>query len=77
MLSNRWIRLSATLLVTGLAAAYIVSKIDLGRTAHTLRTADEAREAGRKKLARRRNMRDEPAGGAALCSCWNFSKRPS
>jgi len=36
VLSNRWLRLGATLLVTGLAAAYIVSKIDLGKTAHTI-----------------------------------------
>ena len=40
MLSNRWIRLGATLGVTGLAVAYIVSKIDLGKTAHTLGHAD-------------------------------------
>lgn len=36
MLKNRWLRLGATLLVTGLAAAYIVSKINLGQTAHTI-----------------------------------------
>jgi uncharacterized membrane protein YbhN (UPF0104 family) len=40
LLSNRWLRLGATLVVTGLAVAYIVSKIDIGRTAHTLGTAD-------------------------------------
>jgi hypothetical protein len=40
VLSNRWLRLGATLLVTGLAAAYIVSKINLGQTAHTLGTAN-------------------------------------
>jgi len=39
-LRNRWLRLAATLLVTGLAAAYIVSKIDLGKTAHTIGSAD-------------------------------------
>jgi glycosyltransferase 2 family protein len=39
LLRSRWFRLLATLAVTGLAAAYIVSKIDLGRTAHTIRTA--------------------------------------
>src|SRR3984957_6246545 len=39
-LRNRWLRLGATLLVTGLAAAYIVSKIDLGQTAHTIGSAD-------------------------------------
>src|SRR5580704_1601460 len=39
-LRNRWLRLGATLLVTGLAAAYIVSKIDLGKTAHTIGSAD-------------------------------------
>ncbi|HEY4346694.1 MAG TPA: lysylphosphatidylglycerol synthase transmembrane domain-containing protein [Gaiellaceae bacterium] len=31
---NRWFRLAATLVVTGLAAAYILWKIDLGKTAH-------------------------------------------
>jgi len=36
LLSNRWFRLAATLVVTGLAVAYIVSKIDIGKTAHTL-----------------------------------------
>lgn len=40
MLRNRWLRLGATLLVTGLAAAYIVSKINLGQTAHTIGSAD-------------------------------------
>jgi uncharacterized protein (TIRG00374 family) len=40
VLRNRWLRLGATLLVTGLAAAYIVSKIDLGKTAHTIGSAD-------------------------------------
>ena len=40
MLRNRWIRLGATLAVTGAAAAYIVSKIDLGKTAHIIATAD-------------------------------------
>ncbi len=42
MLSNRWFRLGATLLVTGLAVAYIVSKIDIGKTAHTLGSASPA-----------------------------------
>jgi uncharacterized protein (TIRG00374 family) len=40
VLSNRWLRLGATLVVTGLAAAYIVSKIDLGKTAHTIGSAN-------------------------------------
>lgn len=40
MLANRWVRLVATLVVTGLATAYIVAKIDLGKTAETIRDAD-------------------------------------
>src|SRR5690242_918554 len=36
MLRNRWFRLGATIAVTGLAAAYIVSKIDVGKTAHII-----------------------------------------
>jgi len=32
MLGNRWVRLGGTLVVTGLAAAYIISKIDVGKT---------------------------------------------
>jgi len=36
VLRKRWVRLVGTLVVTGGAAAYIVSKIDLGRTAHTI-----------------------------------------
>ena len=36
MLTNRWVRLCGTLVVTGLAALYIVSKIDVGKTAHTI-----------------------------------------
>ncbi len=39
MLKNRWLRLGATLLVTGLAVAYILSKINIGTTAHTLGSA--------------------------------------
>ena len=39
LLRNRWARLVATLVVTGLAAAYIVSKIDLGKTAHIMANA--------------------------------------
>lgn len=42
MLSNRWLRLAGTLVVTGLAVAYIVSKINLGQTAHTLGNASPA-----------------------------------
>jgi uncharacterized protein (TIRG00374 family) len=37
---NRWVRLVGTLVVTGLAAAYIVSKIDVGKTADTIGGAD-------------------------------------
>jgi uncharacterized protein (TIRG00374 family) len=40
VLKNRWVRLGATLVVTGLAAAYIVSKINVGQTAHTIGNAD-------------------------------------
>jgi uncharacterized protein (TIRG00374 family) len=36
MLRNQWFRLGATIVVTGLAAAYIVSKIDIGKTAHII-----------------------------------------
>src|SRR5262245_65815176 len=32
MLRNRWSRLTATVVVPGLAAAYIVAKIDIGKT---------------------------------------------
>ncbi len=39
---RRWVRLLGTIVVTGGAAAYIVSKIDLGKTAHTIRTASPA-----------------------------------
>jgi glycosyltransferase 2 family protein len=42
VLSNRWLRLAATLVVTGLAVLYILSKIDLGKTAHTIGTASLA-----------------------------------
>jgi glycosyltransferase 2 family protein len=37
---KRWLRLAGTLAVTGLAAAYILLKIDVGRTADILRDAD-------------------------------------
>jgi uncharacterized protein (TIRG00374 family) len=36
MLKNRWFRLGATIVVTGLAAAYILAKIDVGKTAHII-----------------------------------------
>ena len=39
-LRTRTFRLGATLVVTGLAAWYIVSKIDIGKTAHTIGSAD-------------------------------------
>jgi uncharacterized protein (TIRG00374 family) len=35
-MKNRWVRLGATLVVTGAAVAYIVTKIDLGKTAHII-----------------------------------------
>jgi uncharacterized protein (TIRG00374 family) len=37
---KRWLRLAGTLAVTGLAVAYILLKIDVGRTADILREAD-------------------------------------
>ena len=40
ILRNRWFRLGATVVVTGLAALYIVSKIDIGKTAHIIGSAD-------------------------------------
>jgi uncharacterized protein (TIRG00374 family) len=40
MLRNPWFRLGATIVVTGLAALYIVSKIDVSKTAHILGNAD-------------------------------------
>jgi uncharacterized protein (TIRG00374 family) len=40
VIRSRWFRLGATLVVTGLAALYIVSKIDVGKTADIIRNAD-------------------------------------
>ena len=40
ILRSKWFRLGATLVVTGLAALYIVSKIDVGKTAHIIGSAD-------------------------------------
>ncbi|MBV8599632.1 MAG: flippase-like domain-containing protein [Actinobacteria bacterium] len=40
MLKNKWVRVGATVVVTGAAIAYIVSKIDLGKTAHIIGNAD-------------------------------------
>jgi uncharacterized protein (TIRG00374 family) len=40
VLRNRWFRLAATLVVTGLAALYIVTKINVGKTAHIIGSAD-------------------------------------
>ncbi len=39
---KRWVRLVATLLLTGLAVAYLVWKIDIGKTADTLADTDLA-----------------------------------
>src|SRR2546423_8431129 len=39
MLRKRWFRLAATVVVTGAAAAYIVSKIDLGKPLHIIGSA--------------------------------------
>jgi hypothetical protein len=36
---NRWVRITATLAVTGAAVAYILSKVDLGKTAHIIGNA--------------------------------------
>ena len=35
-MKNRWVRIGATLAVTGAALAYILSKVDLGKTAHII-----------------------------------------
>src|SRR5207248_3003264 len=40
MRNNKLLRILATLAVTGAAIAYIVSKIDLGKTAHIIGNAD-------------------------------------
>ena len=40
MLRSRWVRLGGTLVVTGLAALYIVSKVDVGKTAHIIGSSD-------------------------------------
>ncbi len=40
MLRNRWFRLGATIVVTGLAALYIVTKINVGKTAHIVGSAE-------------------------------------
>ena len=40
ILRNRWFRLGATIVVTGLAALYIVTKINIGRTVHIIGSAD-------------------------------------
>ncbi len=37
--SSRWVRLGGTLVVTGLAALYIFSKVNVGKTAHIIGTA--------------------------------------
>jgi uncharacterized protein (TIRG00374 family) len=42
MMRNKRVRLLATLVVTGAAVAYIVSKIDLAKTAHIIGNADPA-----------------------------------
>jgi uncharacterized protein (TIRG00374 family) len=39
---NPWLRVAGTLVVTGLAVLYIVSKVDLGKTLDILRDADPA-----------------------------------
>ena len=40
ILRNRWFRPGATIVVTGLAALYIVTKINIGKTAHIIGSAD-------------------------------------
>jgi uncharacterized protein (TIRG00374 family) len=42
MKNNKRLRLAATLVVTGAAVAYIVSKVDLAKTAHIIGNADPA-----------------------------------
>src|SRR5581483_1740750 len=37
---NKWLRVVATMAITGAAIAYIVTKIDLGKTAHIIGNAD-------------------------------------
>ena len=39
MLRRRWLRILATVVVTGLAAAYLVWKVDLGTTVDTITSA--------------------------------------
>ena len=39
MLRKRWFRVVATVAVTGLAAAYLVIKVDLGKTLDTITSA--------------------------------------
>jgi uncharacterized protein (TIRG00374 family) len=39
VLKKRWFRVLATLLVTGLAAAYLISKVDLRKTVHIIGSA--------------------------------------
>ena len=40
MLRDRWLRLAVTLAVTGLALAYILSRINVGETVHTIAHVD-------------------------------------
>jgi uncharacterized membrane protein YbhN (UPF0104 family) len=40
MRKSRWLRLGGTLLVTGLAAAYLIWKINVGKTAHIIGSAN-------------------------------------
>jgi uncharacterized protein (TIRG00374 family) len=42
MLKSKWVRLAATLVVTGLAVTYILTKIHLARTGHIIANADPA-----------------------------------
>ena len=39
MLRKRWVRIAGTALVTGLAVAYLLWKVNLGKTAHTIASA--------------------------------------
>ena len=39
MLRKRWFRVVATVAVTGLAVAYLVTKVDLGKTVDTITSA--------------------------------------
>ena len=74
LLRNRWFRLVATLVVTGLAALYIVSKVDLGKTvAHHRRRPSPAWLA----LSRVLTVDHRAAAGLALAAAAPRARRSS